>query len=171
MITNKTKNIVYYALMIALVCLGTMMIRIPVIATNGYINVGDSFIFIAATVLGPVGGFLAGGIGSALADLLSGYSHFAVFTLIVKGLEGYLVGLLMSKIEIRNFNLKMILVYLMGASEMVLGYYLVESFMYGSFITPIPSIFANMIQGGASVIIGSLMVLSIYKTNYFKNAM
>jgi len=45
---NNVKKIVYGAFMMALVTIGTMVIQIPTPATKGYINVGDSFIFLSS---------------------------------------------------------------------------------------------------------------------------
>ena len=39
---NKTKLIVLNGLMIALVCIATMVIQIPIPMTEGYVNIGDS---------------------------------------------------------------------------------------------------------------------------------
>ena len=75
------------AVLTALVAAATLSIRIPVPATQGYINLGDAVVIAAALVLGPRTGLIAGGIGSALADWLGGYAHWAPFTLIIKGLE------------------------------------------------------------------------------------
>ncbi|EPZ54879.1 ECF-type riboflavin transporter, S component family protein [[Clostridium] sordellii ATCC 9714] len=44
---NKTRELVLRALMIALVCIATMTIQIPTPGTNGYVNIGDSVIFIS----------------------------------------------------------------------------------------------------------------------------
>lgn len=90
----KTKEITLTALLIALTAAATLAIRIPVPATQGYINLGDSMVYISALLFGPITGLLAGGIGSALADVLGGYSQFAPYTLVIKGLEGIIVGLL-----------------------------------------------------------------------------
>ncbi|MDX9762690.1 MAG: ECF transporter S component, partial [Desulfomonilia bacterium] len=64
----KIRDFALLALFIALVAVSTMIIRIPVPQTNGYMNLGDSMVLLAALFFGPVGGFIAGGIGSALAD-------------------------------------------------------------------------------------------------------
>lgn len=42
---------------------------------QGYVNLGDCAVLISAWMLGPLYGGAAAGIGSALADLLSGYAH------------------------------------------------------------------------------------------------
>lgn len=43
---------------------------------QGYVNLGDCAVLMSAWVLGPLYGGAAAGIGSALADLLSGYAHY-----------------------------------------------------------------------------------------------
>lgn len=53
--------------MIALVCITTMVIQIPIPMTEGYVNIGDSIIFVASILFGPIPGMIAGGLGSALA--------------------------------------------------------------------------------------------------------
>ncbi|MDE2729392.1 MAG: ECF transporter S component [Gemmatimonadota bacterium] len=80
------------ALSIALVTLATFVIRIPNPATQGYINLGDGLLFTLALVFGWRIGGLAGGVGSALADALGGYFIWAPWTLVIKGIEGILVG-------------------------------------------------------------------------------
>ena len=74
------------ALFAALACVATMSIRIPTPGTGGYIHPGDAIVILAGIILGPVYGMLAGGIGSALSDLIGGYfvkrvrCHHATFT-------------------------------------------------------------------------------------------
>ena len=56
--------------------------------------IGDALVLMSAFLLGPVYGTAAAGIGSALADLLTGYAYYAPGTLIIKGgiaLIAYLV--------------------------------------------------------------------------------
>lgn len=86
-----TKKLTITALMAALVTIVTMVIVIP-IGLQGYLNFGDILIFSSALIFGPEVGFIAGGLGSALADLLSGYAAWIPITLLAKGLEGYIAG-------------------------------------------------------------------------------
>lgn len=88
----KTKELCIHGLLIALVAVCTMVFQIPVSATQGYVHLGDSMILLVGVFFGARYGMVAGGIGSALADVLSGYSHWAPFTLIIKGLMGWLIG-------------------------------------------------------------------------------
>ena len=82
---TKTKQIVMAALVAALACVATMIIKIPS-PLNGYINLGDCVVLAAGWMLSPIYGFLSAGLGSALADLLSGYATYAPATFIIKGL-------------------------------------------------------------------------------------
>ena len=82
---NKLLMICMTAMFAALICVATMVIQIPS-PLGGYVNFGDCFILVAAWVLGPVYGFAAGGIGSALADAFTGYAHYIPGTFVIKGL-------------------------------------------------------------------------------------
>jgi uncharacterized membrane protein len=77
---------------IALVAVATLAIQVYIPATRGYFNIGEVMVYTIALLFGPRIGCIAGGLGSALADIISGYSFYAPVTLIAKGLEGYLVG-------------------------------------------------------------------------------
>ena len=55
----------------ALGCVGTMVLQVPS-PTGGYMNLGDAVVILGAWLLGPVYGAVAGGVGPAMADLLSG---------------------------------------------------------------------------------------------------
>ena len=73
---NKTKKIVMAAMFAALCCVATMIIKIPS-PLKGYINLGDCVVLLSGWMLSPAYAFLAAGIGSALADLFSGYLVYA----------------------------------------------------------------------------------------------
>lgn len=162
---NKTKKIVINGLMIALVCLATMTIQIPIPGTQGYVNVGDSVIFISSILFGPFTGMIAGGIGSALADILSGYSHWALFTLIIKGLEGYIVGVTILK---RHTMINMVSSALLGSIVMVIGYFLAGILLNGGVLVSAGSIPANIVQGIISIVIAVPITCSLRKINYVK---
>ena len=62
------------AVFMALICVATMVIQIPI--PLGYAHLGDCMILLATYLLGPVAGMLASGIGSAMADILTGYANY-----------------------------------------------------------------------------------------------
>jgi uncharacterized membrane protein len=51
-------------------------------------------VYTTALLFGPLVGAFAGGVGSMLADLFLGYSHYAPATLVIKACEGAVVGVL-----------------------------------------------------------------------------
>ena len=82
---GTTKKIVFAAMFAALACVATMLVKIPS-PLKGYINLGDCMVLAAGFLLSPLYGFLAAGLGSALADLFAGYATYAVATFLIKGL-------------------------------------------------------------------------------------
>ena len=167
---KNTKKIVLNGLMISLVCLATMAIQIPVPGTNGYVNIGDAIIFITSILFGPTPGMIAGGIGSALADILSGYTHWALFTLIVKGFEGYVVGFIINKFK--NTSLNIILSTLLGSVIMVFGYFVFGAYLSGGFGVSLLSVPSNCIQGVVSIFLAVPLASSLINTksvNYLKS--
>ncbi|MCK5587379.1 MAG: ECF transporter S component [Candidatus Lokiarchaeota archaeon] len=82
------------AIMTALVCITTLVFQISIPQTQGFFNLGDSAVYISAILFGPIIGAFSGGVGSALADLILGYGVFAPITLVTKGAEGFVVGLI-----------------------------------------------------------------------------
>ena len=69
----------------ALGCVATMILQVPS-PTGGYMNLGDAVVILGAWLLGPVYGAVAGGVGPAMADLLSGYAVYVPGTLLIKAL-------------------------------------------------------------------------------------
>lgn len=86
----------------ALVFVATVIIRVPIAATGGYFNFGDSVIYVAALLFGPLVGGLAGGIGASIADIIGGYLIFAPGTFIIKLFEGIITGYAGYKIRPKN---------------------------------------------------------------------
>lgn len=166
----NTKKLTTTALLIALTCVATMVIRVPIPATDGYINVGDSIILIAAVFFGNPIAILAGGIGSALADLLSGYAHYAPITLVVKGFEGFLAAFIAGK-GAGFFTTRKISGSVIAVAWMVLGYFIAEVFMYGA-AAAASSVVSNCIQAGGSFVIFAVLGYALYKAkieNYIKS--
>lgn len=160
---SKLSKITTLAVAIALVTVLTMSITIPTPTTQGYINVGDVMIFIIAAMFGKEYGFIAGGIGSAMADLLGGYFHYIPGTFVIKGIEGLIFGLVVEKLGDRYKNLSLVLAGVLAAAEMVIGYFLYSSIFYGvkGAMTSIPE---NMVQGYGSLIIALPIIVALKKT-------
>ena len=150
-------NAALSGVMAALVFVTTMMIRIPVPATQGYINIGDCMIFLSALLFGPLVGGFAGGVGSALADLV-GYPSYILYTLVIKGMEGLIVGSLTTG---KN-SWRDIPVVIVAGIEMIAGYFIVESYLYGvgSALAELPG---NVFQASFGVIIAIPLCFAVRK--------
>lgn len=157
----NTKKMCIMGLLIALTCIATICIHIPIPSTNGYINLGDSIILISAVLLGNPYGIIAGGIGSALADILLGYTNYAPVTLVVKGVEGLLVAIIATQGG-NFFSLRKIAGAILGVLWMVLGYFVFETLMYG-LGAAFSSVISNLIQAGGSFIIFIILGYALYK--------
>ncbi len=141
----------------ALVAVATLMIRVPIAPTRGYINLGDTMVLLFAILLGPVVGGAAGGIGSALADIMGGYPHWAPWTLIIKGIEGAIAG------EISKRKKFFILIgTCLGAFEMVIGYFLVESYLYGVGAAAV-ELPGNVIQAVSGIVFSNVVYVALNK--------
>ncbi len=91
--TQTTIKISLAAVFAALVFVGTYSFVINIPATGGYFNLGEIVIYVAALVFGSLVGGVAGGVGAAISDALVA-PQFAPGTLVIKGLEGAIVGFL-----------------------------------------------------------------------------
>ena len=155
---SNLKKLLMTALFAALACVATMSIRIPTPGTNGYIHPGDAVVILSGIILGPVWGMLAGGIGSALADLIGGYFIYVTITLVIKGLIALIAGVVYQKIG-KTSKTRYTAVILGGVTDIILvagGYFLCESFMYGA-AGAAASIPANIIQGIGGLIIACVL--------------
>ena len=107
-------------MMATLVAVSTLAIQIPN-SMGGYFNLGDVMIFITALTFGPIIGGIAGGLGSALADIIS-FPLFAIPTLFIKGFEGLIAGIVTDK----EHKYRDVFAIIFAGVEMVTGYFLVE---------------------------------------------
>lgn len=154
---TRTQKIIIAAMLAALACVATMIIKIPS-PMKGYLNLGDCVVLLSGWVLSPVYGFLAAGLGSALADLFSGYVIYAPATFVIKGLMAVAAYYIFKLIQNKLGNLSSRIVSGMVAELiMVLGYFVFEGFLYG-FVPSMVNIPANAMQGIAGLIIGILLI-------------
>ncbi len=86
---------IHVALCTALVFVATVILQIYSPATRGYFDLGEVAIYSIAAVLNPAETAIAAGIGSAMADALTGYAYYAPGTLVIKATEGFAVAILM----------------------------------------------------------------------------
>jgi uncharacterized membrane protein len=142
---------------------GTTVIRVPIPATGGYFNLGDTFVMVAALLYGPAVGAVVGAIGPAAADAI-GFPQFILATAVVKGLEGFLVGLIGGR-QTGGSTKAMVLALTVGIAVLVAGYFIFEAAIYPAMGKASPffavtdakaalaEIFPNLLQGVISAVI------------------
>ena len=150
---NSAVNFAMLAIMTALVTIMTLVIQIPYPGTSGYFNFGDTMVMLGGFLLGPLGGFFAGGVGSALADLISGYTFYAPITLVVKGFEGMAVGYFSYKVK-EHVRLSKwdIIGVLVAAIIMLTGYFVAQVILFSALLGVVTAI---------AVAIGELVTVNL----------
>jgi uncharacterized membrane protein len=112
-----------------LALVGTLVVRIPIPATTGYFNLGDIFVVLAGLWLGPVAGLIVGSVGPSLADAI-GFPVFIPATLVTKGIEGLLVGLIGGP-RTQKLSRK-VAAAVVGGLTIIVGYFVFEAIIYPS---------------------------------------
>lgn len=154
---NQMKKIVYTALFTALCCIATMLIQIPLAATNGYIHLGDAFVILSGIILGKKYGGFAAGVGSAFADLFTGYAYFAPITFVIKFLTAFCTAVIYKRVTRLHVN-KMFAVILCGITAIVIvtgGYFIYNYIMIGP--AALLSVPGNIVQGLSGLVISFLL--------------
>lgn len=120
---NNPRTLATTGIMTALV-LGLTLIHLAISPIGGYVHLGDIAIYFTAFAFGPWAGLIAGGLGTALADVVSGYAIFAPLSLVVHGLQGLLAGLIVWR---RPSAGRVALATVVGGLVLVAGYYIGEA--------------------------------------------
>lgn len=129
---NITVYIALLSLFTAMTTVATVTLSIPFPSTAGYFNLGDTLVMMSGFLLGPVGGFIAGGAGSAMGDVALGYLPYVPITFIAKGLEGMMVGIFSYKFRSgKAVTIWDIVGVIFAALMMLCGYYFGEIFLLG----------------------------------------
>ncbi|MBQ8146332.1 MAG: ECF transporter S component [Clostridia bacterium] len=164
----QTKKLTTTAIFAAIICVVTAFVAVPAPAI-GNINLGDIFILCAAWLLGPWGA-VAAGIGSCLADLLSGFAVYAPATLVIKAIMALACYYFFSFLKkfVKHLIFSRLLSALVAEAIMVMGYFIYESILY-DISTALASIPFNLIQGSACLFIGTFCSILLYKSQAIRN--
>ena len=152
---RNVKLLVHLALLTALCTVATMAIPIPTL-TGGYLNAGDIVVVLAGLLAGPICGGIVSGLGSALADLFTGYAIYAPGSFLVKGLAAVVIGLLFSSAK-RKRPPAAVAAAVCGELIMTLGYFAYASLALGFGMGAAVEIPGNLMQGAVGVAGGTLL--------------
>lgn len=149
---DRIRKLVITGLLTAVAVVLGRFFLIPVPWTHGNVNLCDLGIMLAGLLLGPVAGGISGGLSGMILDLISGYAAYAPFSLVVHGLEGFLVGWLYQRAKNRYLALGV------GIVAMVAGYFVTDSILY-KFAAGFLGLGTNFLQG----LVGAVVTLVVLK--------
>lgn len=153
------RRLTYGGVLGALVFLGTYFLKVPI--AYGYIHLGDGMILISSILLGPFAAAPAA-VGSALADLVSGYAMYAPFTFVIKALMAVVPALMVK--GAKSAPAKYVLPFIIAEVIMIAGYFLADSIFWGAegAIAAAPM---NAIQAVSGVVVGYIGASVIRKNS------
>lgn len=157
---SLSKRLAFTAVFAALCAVSTLVVVIPL--PTGYFNTGDVFVLLAGWCLGPLYGGVAAGVGSAVADIISGFAIYAPVTFFIKGavaVTAYCLFVLFRK-WIKREPLAFLahsFSALIGEAVMVLGYFAYESVLYG-LGGAFAAILGNTLQGVCCTVLATIIV-------------
>ena len=145
---TKIRKLVMAALFAALCTVMTMVIQVPS-PMQGYVNLGDCAVLLSAWVLGPLYGGAAAGTGSMLADILSGYAHYAPGTFLFKLAMAAAAALIFRALQRPSIPLPAAQAVSGIAAEAIMtaGYFGYASLLLGRGLAAAASVPGNLIQG------------------------
>lgn len=159
---SRWSCLVYTALFTALTTVATLVIQVPS-PMSGYVNLGDAMVLLSAWILGPVYGTAAAGIGSMLADLLSGYAYYAPGTLVIKCLMAFVAAqvFLVLKDKVKGKHFAKVVSGLLAEIIMVAGYFGYAGLILGNGLSAALSIPGNLVQGGFGIVVSTVVYLAL----------
>ena len=145
------RQIVLAGIFAALVFVITFFVKIPVpqISRGAYINLGDTAIYIIASLINPLYAMFAAGFGSMLADVAYGGGIYIPATLIIKGLMGFVAAYIAKRGSFGAYAVSCIA----AGAIMVVGYGIFETFLLGGIVPALASSVFNLIQFAGGVIL------------------
>lgn len=166
----RTFDLIITSMLIALVFVATIMlnIKLPITANGGLVHLGTAMLFIASILFGPKKGAIAGAFGMALFDLISGWTLWAPFTFVARGLQGYIVGKIAWSYRNGNSIVFNLVATIASIPVMLAVYYICEGVLYGSWIIPAASIPGNIVQNVVGICVAIPVCVVLKKIPLFK---
>jgi uncharacterized membrane protein len=145
------------AIMTAVTTVMTFLVKVPSPA-KGYYHLGDAAVYFTALSFGPFSALIAGGVGTALADIIGSYAQWAPFSLVIHGLQGFAVGLIAGKARDRRIPvLRWVLAFAAGTLILCAGYLAAGTLLtgFGAAVAELPG---NVGQSVVGILCASLLV-------------
>jgi len=158
----ETLRVARLALSTALVLTATAIVNVYVPATRGYFNLGETVIYLTALLFDPLTAAFAGGVGSALADVILGYSIYAPATLLIKSAEGAAASFLVRKF--RKWKASQKVVFALSLITVALYFMILLAIGYTLFVGEVEFSFTELATLKGFLTPSSWMLLAILAT-------
>jgi uncharacterized membrane protein len=158
-------------MLIALVFVATLLlnIKLPITANGGLVHLGTAMLFIASILFGPKKAAIAGAIGMGLFDIVAGWTLWAPFTIVARGLQGYIVGKIAWSNGRNGSSITFNIVATISSIPVMLAvYYLCEGILYNNWIAPMASIPGNIVQNVVGILVAIPVAIALKKISFFK---
>ena len=156
------------AVLSALTAVATIAVPVP-LPGGGYANAGDIVVLLSAFILGPGLGAAAAGIGSALADVILGYTAYAPGTLVIKAAMAAAAGALYVLCTRHTKSAPAsVAAGLAGEIVMVLGYYGYEALIMQNAAAAAVGMVPNLLQGAVGLAGSSILLPVVNKIAFGK---
>lgn len=178
-VTKKVdiRSIAQIAMMAAITCVATSIIKLP--SLTGYTHIGDSMVFIGAILLGKKNGAVSAAIGMFFADVFAGYLLWSPFTLVIKAIMALIVGAIAFRGDYQGKNtLNNIFAFIAGGVWEIIGYLFAGALvskltiagiktLQDGLIISLKDVPANAMQAAVGVVIAVPVILLLQKSKAF----
>ena len=151
-----TQELVFTALMTALVFAATYLPHIPI--PLGYAHLGDAVIFLLALLAPRRSALFAACIGSALADLLGGFALWIVPTLVIKFVMAEIIYRVARRGDRIAPRVSVITALLLSSLWMAAAYTLAGAVLYASLSAGLASSPGLLMEGVVNAVLALLLL-------------
>lgn len=168
------KDMVFISVLAAM-CVIATFIKIP-FGSGAMVHLGTAMVFTSGILFGGVYAGLGAAIGSAFYDLLMGFSPYTLWSFIIKGGAGFIVGLIATGMWPNSRGngqssgiVRNVFACFVGAMWTLLGYILAWWAIIGSFTVALTNITASLLTSAVGFVVTMLIYprLKLYVGKYF----
>ncbi|NPV70180.1 MAG: hypothetical protein HPY55_05980 [Firmicutes bacterium] len=159
---SSAQRLSLYGVFTALITLATTFLKVP--GPTGFYHLGDVFIYTAAAVMGGPFAAATASVGSALADVWAGYATFAPWTLVIKGVAGYVAGAVPTRYG-RRYRVPSMIA---GALIITAGYAVATAVMFDP-AAAVAETAGNLLQSGVGVL-GAIALVSAVERAFHRGS-
>jgi uncharacterized membrane protein len=159
-----TKDLVFSS-MFAAMCAISTYIHIPF--GGAMVHLGSAFIFTIGIVFGGVYAAIAGAIGSAFFDIVMGSSAYTIWSFVIKGIAGFIVGVVAKGMwpeatqtamaSGQKKMLRAVLGCVLAAAWTLAGYVVAWWQVTGSFTIALANMPSSLLTSGAGMLVALLL--------------